>query len=416
MGEYDADGIYYQEAVQQIQRFHVDISDPARKLKWQKFQQQIAEEYEQMKTIVSTLLLLKFEIQNDRPLGPEIYKLSFEKPTKDPDNGPSGDPDVWPPPVPLIRKPVPKINTLQSTEARKDDVPQRRASKNYEKCRLVKKEYRKGGSEEKEEKRFEVSGRDRGLIEMLERDMVEKKPNIHWDDIADLQDAKKSLMEAVVLPVWLPDYFKGIRWPWKGVMMVGPPGTGKTMLAKAVATECCTRFFNISSSTLTSKYRGESGQLVRLLFEMARFYAPSTIFIDEIDSLCSKKGSTFEHEASKRMQSELLTQMDGVPSNSDDHGKIVMVLAATSIPWNIDTAFRRRFEKRIYIPLPNMGAREALLRHKNKLERAKASRILTQVITTSGADIELGPRALKVFKHEVISAAASFLEDGNIDA
>jgi katanin p60 ATPase-containing subunit A1 len=210
------------------------------------------------------------------------------------------------------------------------------------------------------------NGPDSELIEMLEREVVDTNPNVSFDDIAELNQAKKALQEAVLLPLIIPDYFKGIRRPWRGVLLYGPPGTGKTMLAKALATQGKTTFFNVHSSSFASKWRGESEKLVRILFEMARFYAPTTIFIDEVDSLCSKRGEGNEGEGSRRVKAELLVQMEGVNSNTsaganekseEDKRKIVTVMAATNRPWDLDDALRRRFEKRVYIPLPNEKGR-----------------------------------------------------------
>ncbi|KAI5724162.1 hypothetical protein M8J76_016260 [Diaphorina citri] len=214
---------------------------------------------------------------------------------------------------------------------------------------------------------------------LIKRDIIVERPDVQWSDIANQVKAKKLLQEAVILPLEKPSYFQHIRKPWKGVLMVGPPGTGKTMLAKAVATEKNITFFNISVSTLTSKFFGESEKLIKALFDEAKARAPSVIFIDEIDSLCSIRGEQSEHECTRRMKSELLCHMDGIASTTNsDPTKSIVILGASNFPWNIDDAFLRRLEKRIYVPLPSSSGRQELLRL-----------ILRQVDLASDLDLEL---------------------------
>ena len=196
---------------------------------------------------------------------------------------------------------------------------------------------------------------------------------VHWSDVAGLDAAKKALKEAVVYPFLRPDLFLGLREPARGMLLFGPPGTGKTMLARAVATESRATFFAISASSLTSKWLGDSERLVRALFALAKALAPSIVFVDEIDSLLAARGGSSEHETTRRLKTEFLIQWSdlqraaaGKELSAKDQklgdASRVLVLAATNMPWAIDEAARRRFVRRQYIPLPEGPVREEQLR------------------------------------------------------
>lgn len=199
------------------------------------------------------------------------------------------------------------------------------------------------------------------IQEQISQVIISEKPNVLWDDVAGLESAKEALKEAVILPIEYPQFFTGERKAWSGFLLYGPPGTGKSFLAKAVATEAKSTFFSVSASTLLSKWMGESEKLVALLFTMAHEKAPSIIFIDEIDSLCGARGGAGEHETSRRIKNEILVRMQGVDSSKREN---VLVMAATNLPYQLDQAIRRRFDRRIYIPLPESDARAKMFEKK----------------------------------------------------
>ncbi|KAJ4831128.1 Fidgetin-like protein 1, partial [Turnera subulata] len=155
------------------------------------------------------------------------------------------------------------------------------------------------------------------LIEHVSNEIMDRDPNVRWDDIAGLEHAKKCVTEMVIWPLLRPDIFKGCRSPGRGLLLFGPPGTGKTMIGKAIAGEAKATFFYISASSLTSKWIGEGEKLVRALFGVASCRQPAVIFVDEIDSLLSQRKSEGEHESSRRLKTQFLIEMEGFDSGNE---------------------------------------------------------------------------------------------------
>lgn len=262
--------------------------------------------------------------------------------------------------------------------------------------------------EDEDEEKNKLRGALSGAI-------VTEKPDVKWDDVAGLEGAKDSLKETVILPTRFPQLFTGKRRPFKGILLYGPPGTGKSYLAKAVATEADSTFFSVSSSDLVSKWQGESERLVRNLFEMAR-EAPggrSIIFIDEVDSLCGSR-SEGESDSARRIKTEFLVQMDGVGKSSNN----VLVLGATNVPWELDAAIRRRFEKRVYIPLPEHTARSFMVKLNlgdtpNSLTEDDFDKLGEITVGASGSDIKVLVKEALMQPLRICQKAEQFMKDGN---
>ncbi|XP_061351625.1 uncharacterized protein LOC133296621 isoform X2 [Gastrolobium bilobum] len=212
---------------------------------------------------------------------------------------------------------------------------------------------------------------------------------VTFADIGALDEIKESLQELVMLPLRRPDLFKGgLLKPCRGILLFGPPGTGKTMLAKAIANEAGASFINVSMSTITSKWFGEDEKNVRALFTLAAKVAPTIIFVDEVDSMLGQRTRVGEHEAMRKIKNEFMTHWDGLLSRP---GEQILVLAATNRPFDLDEAIIRRFERRIMVGLPSVENREMILKtllSKEKHENLDFKELATMTEGFSGSDLK----------------------------
>jgi len=221
------------------------------------------------------------------------------------------------------------------------------------------------------------------------REVLIETPNVKWDDIGGLEKVKENLKESVEWPLTTPDAFKrmGISPP-KGVLLYGPPGCGKTLLARAVATESNANFIAVKGPELFSKWVGESEKRVRQLFRRAKQVSPSIIFFDEIDAMVPRRGLGFGEHVTEKIVSQMLTELSGLEDLHD-----VVVIAATNRPDMLDAALLRpgRFDRQILVPEPDEKARLKVLEIKTKdmpLKDVDLKKIANVTDDFSGADLE----------------------------
>ncbi len=195
----------------------------------------------------------------------------------------------------------------------------------------------------------------RETISEVEEAAMREKPSVGWDNVAGLQQAKRAVKEAIVYPVQRPDLFP-LGWP-RGILLFGPPGCGKTLLAAAVANEIEAEFIIVDAASVMSKWLGEAEKNVAKLFSSARGISeqgrPAIIFIDEVDSLLGIRSHEVGGEV--RVRNQFLKEMDGIMDKGKNYH--LYVIAATNKPWDLDWAFIRRFQKRILVPIPDFETR-----------------------------------------------------------
>lgn len=223
---------------------------------------------------------------------------------------------------------------------------------------------------------------------LVSENLVQNSNGFNFQQIIGQDKAKNLICESLIMPSMRPDIFNGIRSPPKGTQLYGPPGNGKTQLAKAIACECGAKFYNLSASSILSKYVGESEKFLRALFFMANQTQPSIIFIDEVDSIL-KERSTKEDESARRLKTEFLVQFDGLGSSEDN---MIFQICATNRPFDQDSAALRRFQRKILIDVPNLDERALLIQSqltniKNNLQMKDIEKLARLLENYSNSDI-----------------------------